>query len=521
MVHARGRSLRQCSRPPTPPGWVTSARLCEVDASLPTPAVPPGAVPDPPPQDGVEPFPTAFPSPSDVQPTSPLTFPAHQPFADTSSSVATPGAIQVRPLLAQHRESVSSGVPCTPSESAASAGYQLPRAPDVTLPKAPDPTLPDATSPVAAEAAPPPPAAVGLPPLTVGARVRRNPQWWRWGNQDGGGPGTVTRVADDWATVAWDACPTQQRSYRNAPEGPSDLLPVQVSPARRSGPVPAEVEVTVAAVSAGSAAYIHVRLRAACGFAAGRVAAGRRSRFAVALAGGPAQAELSLSVRRSTGELLGTASATLSEQELCVAVTAPVGMRLPLVSRTVVGGEVLCRIRTSLAPAREHDGDSCAGLRRLFDRFCDADGTLDTASAEPLLAALGLHGPAPAAACDTLAMVCSGTGRVRFPDFVAWLQDTDELQAARWPDGDAAPSPPQPPDEDAAPQWQSGSRRRLAGAARLHAVLASPPPASPPPARPTFASESVWPAQRPAPLAVPPTLPRSIWASRDSLSGAE
>ena len=54
----------------------------------------------------------------------------------------------------------------------------------------------------------------------VGDRVVRGPDW-EWGDQDGGGPGTVTncgtvRIAScDWATVLWDS--GNKNGYRIGP----------------------------------------------------------------------------------------------------------------------------------------------------------------------------------------------------------------------------------------------------------------------------------------------------------------
>ncbi|XP_053401482.1 transcription intermediary factor 1-alpha-like [Mercenaria mercenaria] len=60
--------------------------------------------------------------------------------------------------------------------------------------------------------------------FVVGARVRRGPDWRR-GNQDGGGPGTVTCAFSDWAVVRWDK--GNSGSYRIGQDNAFDLEIIQ------------------------------------------------------------------------------------------------------------------------------------------------------------------------------------------------------------------------------------------------------------------------------------------------------
>jgi len=62
------------------------------------------------------------------------------------------------------------------------------------------------------------------PPIFgVGDRVVRGPDW-SWGDQDGGGPGTVTLAEDGWSIVRWDTGEDDHR-YRDGAAGKRDLSP--------------------------------------------------------------------------------------------------------------------------------------------------------------------------------------------------------------------------------------------------------------------------------------------------------
>ncbi|CAK9102726.1 unnamed protein product [Durusdinium trenchii] len=64
----------------------------------------------------------------------------------------------------------------------------------------------------------------------VGVRVRRGADW-RWGDQDGGGPGTTVPGADEdgWVRVRWDHA-SRASNYRVGAQGCHDLVMIDLSP---------------------------------------------------------------------------------------------------------------------------------------------------------------------------------------------------------------------------------------------------------------------------------------------------
>ena len=61
----------------------------------------------------------------------------------------------------------------------------------------------------------------------MGCKVRRNPQFWKWGNQDGGGNGVVTSIdiTSGWVVIQWDHNGSIDK-YRWGAEQAYDIEPV-------------------------------------------------------------------------------------------------------------------------------------------------------------------------------------------------------------------------------------------------------------------------------------------------------
>jgi len=76
---------------------------------------------------------------------------------------------------------------------------------------------------------PPTPAAAPSVHMEVGARVRRNPLQWKWGDQDGGDGrlGTVLNIARGTVRVRWDARRQEARTYRYGIGGVKEVQVVQ------------------------------------------------------------------------------------------------------------------------------------------------------------------------------------------------------------------------------------------------------------------------------------------------------